>query len=250
MTLNCLIVDDEPLARQLLSDYVNKIPFLRLEKTCASPIEAIEVLHHTHIDILFLDVQMPEITGIGLLKVLSKKPYVILTTAYSEYAIEGYELDVMDYLLKPITFERFFKAMEKASIRLKFVYAPDQTPPSTTDIPDKSESSTAEPQPSFIFVKDGTSLVKIRLADIKYIEGMKDYVAIHTPQKKFVVHQRMKNMETMLPIDRFIRIHHSYIVSLDWIDAVQKERVQIGNISLPISDSYLKAFRAFIGDNM
>ncbi len=250
MTLNCLIVDDEPLARQLLSDYVKKIPFLRLEKTCSSPIEAIEVLHNTPIDILFLDVQMPEITGIGLLKVLSKKPYVILTTAYSEYAIEGYELDVMDYLLKPITFERFFKAMEKASARLKLVQAPEQTPPSTPDTTDKPDATSAEPQPSFIFVKDGTTLVKIRLADIKYIEGMKDYVAIHTPQKKFVVHQRMKNMETMLPTDRFIRIHHSYIVSLDWIDAVQKERVQIGNMSLPISDSYLKAFRAFIGDNM
>jgi two-component system, LytTR family, response regulator len=153
-------------------------------------------------------------------------------------------------LLKPITFERFFKAMEKASTRLKFVQAPEQTPPATNDTTDKPDLSSAEPQPSFIFVKDGTTLVKIRLADIKYIEGMKDYVAIHTPQKKFVVHQRMKNMETMLPADRFIRIHHSYIVSLDWIDAVQKERVQLGNISLPISDSYLKAFRAFIGDNM
>ena len=237
MTLTCLIVDDEPMARNLLSEYVQKIPFLHLEKTCASPIEALSVLHQKNIDILFLDVQMPEITGIGLLKALTKKPYIVLTTAYSEYAIEGYELDVMDYLLKPITFERFFKAVEKAAIRLK---SQPITPPA------EPQDVQQAPSPDFIFIKDGTSLVKVRLADILYIEGMKDYIAIHTPAKKIVVLHRLKNMEALLPAERFIRIHNSYIVALDAIDTIQKERVQIGKTFLPISDTYQKAFKAFI----
>lgn len=245
MTLSCLIVDDEPLARNLLTEYVRKIPWLRLEKACANPLEAMEILRSTPPDLLFLDVQMPEITGIGLLKAVAKKPYVILTTAYSEYALEGYELDVMDYLLKPITFERFLKAVEKAAHRLNA-----RTEAPTTAVEEKTTADNAVPPetpPDFIFVKDGTKLVKVRLSDILYVEGLKDYVSIYTPQQKIVTLQRLKNLEAQLPAERFIRIHNSYIVALDWIDAVHKERVQIGKALLPISDTYQKAFRAFIG---
>lgn len=244
--MTCLIVEDEPLARALMTQYVDKVPSLTLVKACANPLEAIDILRGTPIDVLFLDVQMPEITGITLLKVLQKKPYVILTTAYSEYALEGYELDVMDYLLKPITFERFLKAVEKAMQRLTATLI------NAINSEEKSDNSMEKPTPTyeaispFIFVKDGTKLVKIKLSDIMYVEGLKDYVTIYTPEKKIVTLQRIKALEMQLPDNQFIRIHNSYIVNLEWIDAIHKERVQIGKNLLPISDTYRKAFKDFI----
>jgi DNA-binding LytR/AlgR family response regulator len=194
-----------------------------------------EVLRNHAIDIMFLDIQMPEITGITLLKSLQKKPLVILTTAYSQYAIESYELDVVDYLLKPITLERFLKAVEKASQR-KSKFAP---------IGALQEKSQAEPA-SFIFVKDGTKLVKITLADILFVEGLKDYVTIHTHQQKITSLQRLKSLGDQLPQEKFIRIHNSFIVSLEAIDSIHKDRVQIGSFFIPISDSYKKSFKEFI----
>ncbi len=244
--MTCLIVEDEPLARALMTQYVDKVPSLTLVKACANPLEAIDILRGTSIDILFLDVQMPEITGITLLKVLRKKPYVILTTAYSEYALEGYELDVMDYLLKPITFERFLKAVEKATQRL--TAAPINTEEKSDNVLEKPVP-TYEAISPFIFVKDGTKLVKIKLSDIMYVEGLKDYVTIYTPEKKIVTLQRIKALEMQLSDNQFIRIHNSYIVNLEWIDAIHKERVQIGKNLLPISDTYRKAFKDFIDKN-
>ena len=244
--MTCLIVEDEPLARALMTQYVEKVPSLTLVKACANPLEALDILRGTPIDILFLDVQMPEITGITLLKVLQKKPYVILTTAYSEYALEGYELDVMDYLLKPITFERFLKAVEKATQRL--TATPINAEEKSDNLIDKS-TPTHETISPFIFVKDGTKLVKIKLSDIMYVEGLKDYVTIYTPEKKIVTLQRIKALETQLSDNQFIRIHNSYIVNLEWIDAIHKERVQIGKNLLPISDTYRKAFKDFIDKN-
>lgn len=247
--IKCLIVDDEPFARNLLEQYILKVPFLSLLRTCSNPLEAIEVLRENEIDLLFLDVQMPEITGITLLKVLHKKPLVILTTAYSEYALEGYELDVVDYLLKPITLERFLKAVEKANQRLN----PSSTNKSNENniieknIPEKI-INTDFIQP-FVFVKDGTKLVKIRLNEILFVEGLKDYVTIHTKSHKIVSLQRLKTLETQLPAEQFIRIHHSYIISLESIDAIFKEKVQIGTAYLPISDTYRKSFKDFIEKN-
>jgi len=234
LKITCLIVDDEPLARNLLTDYVSKVPYLELIKACTGPLEAMEELRKNPVDLLFLDVQMPELTGISFLKSLQKKPFVILTTAYSQYALEGYELDVTDYLLKPITFERFLKAVDKVSQRL------------SGSAPTVVEKSTAEPAPSYIFVKDGTKLVKIRWEDILYVEGLKDYVTIHTRQQKVISLQRMKTMEEELPSDKFIRIHNSYIVALDAIDSVHKDKVQIGQAFIPVGDTYKKSFRDFI----
>ena len=266
MILTCIIVEDEPLARNLLTQYVLKTPSLTLHQAFSNPLEAMAFLRNTPTDILFLDIQMPEITGITLLKILQKKPIIILTTAYSEYAIEGYELDVTDYLLKPITFERFLKAVEKATQRIMSTQ-PNKFSAETTaqkvgntegghsNVPENIESGQGENasenvafQP-FIFVKDGTKLVKVRLNDILYIEGLKDYVSIYTKQKKIVTLQRLKVLETQLPENQFIRIHNSYIVSLEAIDVVHKERVQIGNTFLPISDTYRKAFKEFIERN-
>jgi len=239
LIITCLIVEDEPLARNLLTDYVRKVPYLQLISACSSPLAALEILREQPVDLLFLDIQMPEITGISLLKILPKKPLVILTTAYSEYALESYELDVLDYLLKPISLDRFLKAVAKASDRLA-------VEPAAAPAPDKI---SPEPLQPFVFVKDGTKLVKIRWRDILYVEGLKDYVAIHTRQQRIVSLQRLKSLEAQLPADQFIRIHHSYIVSLEGIDVIHKDKVQVGNVFLPISDTYRKAFKDFIERN-
>lgn len=236
MSISCVIVDDEPLARSLLKDYVSKVPSLTLVDVCSSPIAAMEVIKANQVDLLFLDIQMPEITGISLLKIMKKRPLVVLTTAYSEYAIESYELDVVDYLLKPITFQRFLQAVDKVNSRL-------QQPQSQT------EKVLPSPSQPFIFVKDGTKLVKVKWEDILYIEGLKDYVTIHTRQQKIVSLQRLKVLEEQLPAEQFIRIHNSFIVALSAIDSIQKNEVHIGQATLPISDSYKKPFRDFIEKN-
>lgn len=237
MTLTCVVVEDEPLARNLLEQYILKVPHLQLVKSFSSPLAALDFLRNNSIDILFSDIQMPEITGISLLKILPKKPLVILTTAYSEYALEGYELDVVDYLLKPITLERFLKAVEKATQRLvKSPVAP-------------AVESVVVNEPviqSSIFVKDGTKLVKIRLNEILYIEGLKDYVAIYTKDKKVVTLQTLKSLEVQLGAHQFIRVHHSYIVSFESIDTIDKEKIQIGKVWIPISDTYRKSFKEFL----
>ncbi len=234
MKLNCVIIEDEPLARNLITEYVKKVPSLNLLNAFSNPLEALEALRTLSVDILFLDVQMPEITGISLLKVLKKRPLVVLTTAYSEYALEGYELDVADYLLKPITFERFLKSVDKIMQRLEADPKPVVT------------ASETVASPAFVFVKDGTKLVKVRLDEILYVEGLKDYVTIHTTSQKITTLQRMKALEEQLPADKFIRIHNSYIVALDAIDVIQKNEVSIGSVSLPIGDTYRKSFKEFI----
>jgi len=238
MIYTCLIVDDEPLARKLMEQYVAKVPYLQLVQPCASPLATIEVLQRSTVDILFLDINMPEITGLTLLKVLQKKPLVVLTTAYSIYALEGYELDVADYLLKPITFERFLKSVEKLSARLQ-----SNAPPAA---PDPSTAVNRMAELPYIFVKDGTKLVKIPMNDIVYIEGLKDYVGICTKSKKIVTLQTMKVLEDQLPESRFIRIHNSYIVAYEAIEAIERDKVQVGNVFLPVSESYRKAFREFV----
>lgn len=235
--ITCLIVEDEPLARNLMTEYVSKVPYLKLIQACSNPISALEILRAEPVDLLFLDIQMPEITGISLLKTLSKKPYVILTTAYSQYALEGYELDVVDYLLKPITFERFLKAVDKVNQRTTAATPPLRPPVS---------SETAASSPDYVFVKDGTKLVKVFFDDILFVEGMKDYVTIHTPTQKITTLQRLKVLEEQLPADKFFRIHHSFIVAVRAIDAVHKGEVSIGSRQIPISESYRKAFRDFI----
>lgn len=237
MKLNCVIVEDEPLARNLLIDYVGKVPSLNLVEACSSPLAVIDVLRNNAIDILFLDVQMPELTGISLLKALQKKPLVVLTTAYSEYALEGYELDVADYLLKPITFERFLRAVDKVTLRLEG---------GSTVAQEKAPQETTQP---FVFVKDGTKLVKVRLEDILYVEGLKDYVTIHTKSQKIVSLQRLKALEDQLPSEKFIRIHNSFIVALNAIDVIHKGDVQIRDVMLPIGETYKKSFREFIDRN-
>ena len=246
MSHSCIIVEDEPLARSLLENYIQKVPYLQLVQSFSDPLKALEFLRENTVDLLFSDIQMPEITGITLLKILQKKPLIILTTAYSEYAIEGYELDVLDYLLKPITFERFLKSVEKASLRINSNQAGSNDKKISENMSLSPVTDAVQP---FIFVKDGTKLVKIKLSDIMYIEGLKDYVSIYTPSQKVVSLQTLKALELQLPENQFIRIHNSYIVALEWIEAIQREKIQIGKVFLPISDTYRKAFKDFIERN-
>jgi two-component system, LytTR family, response regulator len=241
----CIIIEDEPLARNLMEVYVAKVSHLKLLQSFASPLLALDFLRQNKVDILFSDIQMPEITGTTLIKILQQKPLVILTTAYSEYAIEGYELEVFDYLLKPISLERFLRSVEKATLRLSSQSMP--TPEKNTP----EFSTNTETTQDFIFVKDGTKLVKIRLNEILYIEGLKDYVCIHIRDReamlrKIVSLQTMKNLEEQLPDSQFIRTHNSYIISFDAIDVIDKDKVQIGKEYIPVSDTYRKAFKEFV----
>lgn len=233
---SCIIVEDEPLARNLLSAYISKVPRLELKKAFSNALDALEYLRENNVDVLFSDIQMPEVTGITLLKLLKTKPLIILTTAYSEYALEGYELEVYDYLLKPISFERFLKAVEKGIARLDG----NKNQSIVTTV---VQEATPVPDQDFIFVKDGTKLIKVNLSDIFYIEGLKDYVCIYTPQKKIVTLQTMKSLESSLPSERFVRVHNSFIVALAAIEEIEKDRLVINKTTIPISDTYKKAFR-------
>ncbi|HCW07576.1 MAG TPA: DNA-binding response regulator [Cytophagales bacterium] len=228
MSISCVIVDDEPLARSLLKDYVSKVPSLKLLEMCSNPVAAMEYLKQNQVDLLFLDIQMPEITGVSLLKILKNKPLVVFTTAYSEYALESYELDVVDYLLKPITFQRFLQAVERVSTRLQS---------KVTDTQEKTQQPPSTQQP-FIFVKDGTKLIKVRWDDILYIEGLKDYVTIHTKQQKIVSLQRLKAIEAKLSPQEFVRVHKSFIVAVKKIESISRNRIKIGETIIPVSDNF------------
>lgn len=232
MKITCIIVEDEPMGMSLMQNHVGKVPYLDLRGSFSDPVEAIAFLRENTVDLMFSDIQMPGVTGISLLKIVQNLPLVIFTTAYSEYALEGYDLDVVDYLIKPISFERFLKSVEKAALRL------NKTAPAAP--------AEEAPKEDYIFVKDGTRYVRVDLADIRYIEGLKDYVAIHTSGKKIVSLQTMKSLEALLPASRFMRIHNSYIVALQAIDALDKEKVQIGNMFLPVSDSYKKGLKEMV----
>ncbi|MEM6770365.1 MAG: LytTR family DNA-binding domain-containing protein [Bacteroidota bacterium] len=240
MKLSCVIVEDEPMARKLLEQYVDKVPGLTLLKALSSPLGALELLKVQQPDILFLDVQMPEITGIDLLRMLPKKPVVVLTTAYSEYAIEGYELDVTDYLLKPITFERFLKCVERIKQKLD---KNEDVPPVHQDWQPGSGGGE-----DYLFVKDGTKSVRINLREVRYIESMKDYVRIHLADKRITTLQSMKKLMALLPAKDFIRVHHSYIIALSWVEEVYREEVLVDGKKVPVSDTYRPAFKRFIDE--
>jgi DNA-binding LytR/AlgR family response regulator len=217
--MRCLIVDDEPLAQEVLEHYVQRVDELQLIKKCSNAMEAVQILHKEKVDLIFLDIQMPAMDGLSLLKSLKNPPAVILTTAYPKYAVEGYDLDVVDYLLKPISFERFLKAVNKVI---------DQRKSS------QEEYATAE----YLFLKVDSKLVKVNFSDIVYIEGMKDYLKIFVKEKLLVVHQTMKRIEELLPKNKFIRVHKSYIVSLGAVNSIVGNIVEISGKEIPIGANY------------
>lgn len=228
--IRCLVVDDEPLALDILEDYISKVPFLTLVKTTTSAIEGLSLVQSDAIDLVFLDVQMPELTGIQFLKIINGKCDVILTTAYSQYALDGYELDVVDYLLKPIAFDRFYKAAQKV------LQNSGNTNSQTTEV------LSVQKNHDFIFVKTEHKIQKIYLDDILYIEGLKDYISIFTRSERIITLQNMKKMEESLPSKSFIRVHKSYIIALGKIESIERSRIQIGEKIIPIGDTYREYF--------
>jgi two-component system, LytTR family, response regulator len=233
MNINCIAIDDEPLALDIIRDYCSRVPFLNLEKTFENAIDSITYLRDHPIDLLFLDIQMEELSGIQLLKALNRKPYVIFTTAYASYALQGFELDVMDYLLKPISFERFVKGVNK-------VYEKVQAEQRVNPVSDQPVMmSNGDP---FFFVKTETRIEKILYADVLYIEGMGDYWRIITTTKKIMSLLNYKKLEEILPPNQFVRVHKSFIVALDKIDSVERNRIKIGDRLIPISETYRKIF--------
>ena len=226
--IRCLAIDDERLALELIEDNIKKVPFLELVQSCRSAAEAMEILRNQSIDLLFLDIQMPDITGIQLLKSLPRKPLVIFTTAYSNYATEGFDLDVIDYLLKPYPFERFLKAVNKVQ---EYLDLRDRA----ANQPNAKEQGAPA---GFLFVKADYKLYKINLQEILYVEGLKDYVKIFIHDKPIVTQMSMKSLEEKLPPNEFIRVHRSFIVAFNKIDFVQKQMLTIGKKEIPISDHY------------
>src|SRR6201985_3482262 len=231
--IKCLVVDDEPLALHILEDYISKVPFLQLLKVTTNPIEALQMVQDGNIDLVFLDVQMPELTGIQFLRIANGKTKVILTTAYPEYALEGYELDVIDYLLKPIAFDRFFKAVQK----VQGVLQPSAKPVIATEPTPQSDILS-----DFIFVKSEHKIQKVYLRDILFIEGLKDYISIFTSGERIITLQNMKKMEDALPEKHFIRVHKSYIVSINKIDSIERSRIFIADKIIPVGDTYRDEF--------
>lgn len=235
--IRCVIVDDEPLAVALLADYVSKTPGLRVVLRTTHVMEALHFVQQGGADLLFLDIQMPELTGIQFMTIIRNACKVILTTAYSQYAMAGYEHDVVDYLLKPITLDRFLIAIEKAKSRLGRSQAQMQTQMLAASAGAAATSPDA-PAPTHLYVKTEYRIQRIAFADITYIEALRDYVAIHTHTEKVLSLDSMKNMEQVLPSQHFLRIHKSYIVNCDRIDFLERGRVVIGSQYLPIGDTY------------
>jgi len=232
MIINCAIVDDEFLARQYISEYISRIPCLNLIGDYNSPLFIIDELKNNRIDLLFLDIQMPDISGLDFLKLINPQPCVILTTAYKEYALEGYEYNVVDYLLKPFSFERFLKAVNKASDHLQ------REKMDTETSPDREPASETIIEPDHIIIRADRKWYKINYEDLWIVEGQKAYVTFHTRTKKITALISLKELEALLPPDKFIRIHKSFIVSIRHIETLEGNMVEICGKKLCVGSSY------------
>jgi len=227
MKIKCIAVDDEPLALRVIESHIEKLNDVELVAKCSNAIEAFEVLKRKPIDLVFLDIQMPELTGIEFLKSLTNPPLIIFTTAFRNYAIEAFDLDVLDYLLKPISFDRFLKAINKYYGRVEEKHH---------EVKNLSVGST--PAKDHIFIKQNKTMLKIFLNDILYIESLKDYVKIHTTGEMHMVKHQISHLEQELPNDQFIRIHKSFIVSSEKISTVSPNSIGIGEEKIPIGRNY------------
>lgn len=225
--INCLIIDDEPLARDVLRRYIEQLPILQLKGECGNAIQAFTTLQEQSPDLLFLDIRMPQLSGIDFLRALRNPPKVIFTTAFSEYALEGYELDVVDYLMKPVRFDRFLKAVNKAYPVVNH-----------KDIIEKAPISKQTNSDAFVYFRADRKMVKVLLNDIIYIESMKDYVKVVTESTSIVTKQSISSVEDMLPEKKFMRTHRSFIVSVDKIKCFSNELIEIGKTEIPIGKLY------------
>ena len=235
--ITCLVVDDEPMALSLIEGYVLKTPFLELKQKCNSGLEALDFLNKEHVDLVFLDIQMPDLTGLELSRVISKDTKIVFTTAFDQYAIEGFKVEALDYLLKPFDYAEFLAAANKAKEWFKLVRG-NPTP-----------NNNAKKE--FLFVRSEYKQTKIRLEDVLYFEGLKDYIKIWTKgnTKPILTLMSLKALEEELPSHQFMRVHRSYIISLNEIDAVERGQVLIGDKRITVSEQYKDSFSRYISDN-
>ena len=237
--IRCLAVDDEAYASDIIAAFINKTPFLELIGTTTNAFEALAMVQEGKVDLVFLDIQMPELTGIQFLKICGDKCKVILTTAYPEYALDGFDLDVVDYLLKPISYERFYKAASKAQQIIE---------PAVNQ-----EINVASPVQSkeFIFIKGDTKnkFIKVNYHDILYIEGLKNYVSVYTATQRIITYQALRELETQLPHPPFYRVHKSYIISLEKIKMIDGNTLFINDQSIPIGETYKEEFFKIVREN-
>ena len=235
--IKCIAIDDEPLAVKKIAGYIQKIPFLELVAECRSASEAMPIISQNEIQLLFIDINMPDISGMDFVKSLANPPYIVFTTAYSEYAVEGFQVEAVDYLLKPISFANFLKAANKVKNLIEL----------TTNSQKESLSTTA----NHLFVKSEYKLIRIELDDIKYIESQHEYIKIYLINSNAVVTQiSMKNIEEQLPSDRFMRVHRSFIVNLARVSVIERNRIVFDDkIYIPISEQYKEKFQEYIDKN-
>lgn len=236
-TIRCAILDDEPMAVALLSKYVEKISSFELVKATTNPFEILELIAKTSIDVLFIDIQMPELTGIQMMEMLGNKTKFVITSAYSEYALKGYEHNVVDYLLKPISFDRFYKCIQKIES-----LSQEKPVPATPEVVVKTEEKPEE----FLFIKTDGKLVKINLNDLLLVEGLKDYLYLHLKSEKLIVLDTLKEFEAKLPASDFMRVHKSYIIRLDQIETIERNRVFIQKNIVPIGETYKIKFQDWV----
>ena len=234
MKISCIAIDDEPLAVKKISAYIQKTPFLELVAECRSAFEAMEIINKLTIQLIFIDINMPDLNGLEFVKSLTDQPYIVFTTAYSEYAVEGFQVDAADYLLKPITYSSFLKAANKVK--------------NLIDLNANSQKESIRATASHLFVKSDYKLIRIELDDIKYIESQHEYIKIHLINSIPVMTQlSMKAIEEQLPTDRFIRVHRSYIVNLKKISVIERNRIVFdGKVYIPVSEQYKEKFQEYI----
>ncbi|HMQ49008.1 MAG TPA: response regulator transcription factor [Saprospiraceae bacterium] len=239
----CLIVDDEEPARNLMENYINRLPFLKIVGKCANPLEALAILQTQTVELIFLDIQMPELTGVEFLKTLTQRPKVIFTTAYKEYALEGYELEVVDYLLKPFRFERFLQAVNKAT-KLLSLERQEHLPNTPVEEPEIKAVHR-----DHVLVKSDFKVYRIYFKDILYIESMKEYVAYHTlSQGRILSLGSLKNLEATLPKDQFMRVHKSYMIAQDKVSALEGNTLLIGKERIPVGANYREQVKQVLFD--
>jgi DNA-binding LytR/AlgR family response regulator len=231
--LSCYIIDDEHLAQKILEKYIAKVSFLELKGSFDGPLEAVEHMEADKPGLLFLDINMPDLDGLSFIPMLNPKPMIVLTTAYDQYALKAFDLEVKDYLLKPVSFERFYKGV----LRIYQEVNPLQQPQEPAD-----PQVTAKEEPEFIFIKAGTQIQKLAIRDILFIEGMRDYLRIHTRREKIMTLLSFARLEEMLPDKKFSRVHKSYMVSIDKIDHIEKHRIKMGDHIIPVSATYAESF--------
>jgi two-component system, LytTR family, response regulator LytT len=236
MKLKTIAIDDEPLAIALLTDYITKTPFLELSGTFDNPLDALDFLRNEQIDLILVDIQMPDLTGIEFTRILETGPKIIFTTAYAQYALEGFKLNATDYLLKPFSYEEFLKAVQKAHKIAEL---------------ENSATTTLEANNQFLFLKSEYKIRRINFNDILYIEGLKDYIKVYTrtDTKPIMSLNSLKALEQKLPEDKFMRVHRSFIVNLEQIDTIERSRIVFGKEYIPVSDQYKEKFQTYLDKN-